>query len=810
MIKINELNKYYNYKKSNEIHVINDITLELPEKGLVILLGPSGSGKTTLLNVLGGLDKVQSGTIQFGDKKIERYNSKTWDEIRNKDVGYIFQNYNLLTNLTVYDNISLTLNMIGVVDKDEIDKRIDYILENIGMLNFRKRRAFQLSGGQQQRVAIARALAKNPKVIIADEPTGNLDSKNTIDIMNIIKKISQTKLVILVTHEEELADFYADRVIKLKDGEIIEDYQNNSSTDLDMKHDTDIYLKDLTQLSNIEDDVTNIKVYTDDEVKPNFDIKLIIKNKTLYLDISTKDYKKIKLIDNESEIKVLDRHFKKVKRGDLNESLFDLEEIINDDLTIDKRSVITVKDSLKLAFSRLAGTSKLGKLFYFGFIGGAILIALAVGMLANVYHLNPVKFLTGAKETVVVEYDLDTYNEVMAYEDEPSVNYVNLITSSNELGIRLPSVYQASDVNNTLTSNPVISDYLLDSNIMLGHNVTDYNEVVIDVSVANTLLGNSAMQNLGITTLNDLLNVDIVLSLKGFDTDYDYVLDIVGISDTDNPVYYVKEETMYMIETHVAVYEVFKDSITITEGELSSDLEYLLTYDDPNNILPITERTYLQLSTMFNVSGLYESSEENIPEIMIPLEVLKETYYNTHYNSLVRGSEIFIHSNNTKDTISYFKSIGVNAYGLYDTEEKEYRLERIADSVGTIIFTVVVLGAMSISYYFIIRSSLISRIYEVSVYRALGVTKGDIRKIFITEIVLTTSITSLIGYLGTTFILYKIQLVTESYFEFIHISLLSLVGGIILIYLINIVSGILPVSNLLRKTPAEILSKYDF
>ena len=189
MIKIEKLNKYYNRKKSNEIHVINDLSLELPSKGLVVLLGPSGSGKTTLLNVLGGLDKVQSGTIVFGDKEIKGYKSKTWDEIRNKEVGYIFQNYNLLTNLTVYDNIALTLRMVGVVDKDEIDKRIDYILENIGMINYRKRRAYQLSGGQQQRVAIARALAKNPKVIIADEPTGNLDSKNTIEIMNIIKKI---------------------------------------------------------------------------------------------------------------------------------------------------------------------------------------------------------------------------------------------------------------------------------------------------------------------------------------------------------------------------------------------------------------------------------------------------------------------------------------------------------------------------------------------------------------------------------------------------------------------------------------------
>ncbi len=810
MIKIEKLNKYYNRKKSNEIHVINDLSLELPSKGLVVLLGPSGSGKTTLLNVLGGLDKVQSGTIVFGDKEIKGYQSKTWDEIRNKEVGYIFQNYNLLTNLTVYDNIALTLRMVGVVDKDEIDKRIDYILEKIGMINYRKRRAYQLSGGQQQRVAIARALAKNPKVIIADEPTGNLDSKNTIEIMNIIKKISQTKLVILVTHEEELADFYADRVIKLRDGKVVEDYLNDSSADLDMKHDTDIYLKDLNELSNLEDDFTNLTVYSDEEIKPDFKIKLIIKNKTLYLDIKSKDYHKVKLIDSDSEVKVHNTHFKKAKRSDALESSFNLEEIINEDLTIEKRSVITVKESLKLAFTRLAGTSKLGKLFYLGFIGGAILIALAVGMLANVYNIDPAKFLTGAKETVVFEYDLDTYSEVMAYEAEDSIDYINLITNSNNLDIRLPAVFQARDVSSSLTSNPVISDYLKDDEIIIGHNVTAYNEIVIDKTVATKLVAQSAMQNLGITKIADLLNVDIIVKLEGPTTTYEYLLDIVGISDTDNPVYYVKEETMYMIETHRAVYEVFKDEITISEGTLPTTTSELLAFDDPHDLTPLANRTYQVFNADFNTAALYTTTSDSIPEIMFPLETLKTAYFNQNYNAASRGSELYAYSNDIDKTIKYFETNNVKAHSLFEAESKEYRLERLADSVGTIVFTIVVLTAMSVSYYFIIRSSLISRIYEVSVYRALGVTKGDIRKIFVTEIVLITSLTSLLGYLVTTYILYRVQMVTEDYFEFIHVSFFSLIAGIVLIYAINIISGILPVSNLLRKTPAEILSKYDF
>ncbi len=808
MIKINGLDKFFNRKKSNEIHVINNITLDLPEKGLVVLLGPSGSGKTTLLNVLGGLDKVQSGSIEFGDTVIDKYRAKVWDEIRNKDVGYIFQNYNLLTNLTVYDNIALTLNMVGVVDKGEIDRRIDYILENIGMINYRKRRAYQLSGGQQQRVAIARALAKNPKVIIADEPTGNLDSKNTFDIMNIIKKISQTKLVVLVTHEEELADFYADRVIKLSDGQIVEDYENRSSSDLDLKHDTDIYLKDLNQLTELKSDVAQLKIYSDDDIDPNFNIKLIVKNKTLYLDIGSENYKKIKLINDESEVKVFDRHFKKVTKDDFKESSFDLEDVINEDLTIEKRSVITIKESLKLAFTRLSGTTRIGKLFYLGFFGGAILIAIAVGMLASVYHMDPTNFLTGAKETVVINYNTITYDDLMDYEDEASINYINLINSSNSMTLRLPTVFQVYNAESNFRSNPVISTQLRQKDMYAGRMVEEYNEVVVDLVVVESLLASNELQNLGIDTVNDFLNIDFVIELHGLGETYEYILDIVGVSDTDNPVYYVKEETMYMIETKIPVYEIFADSITISEGAMPNQTDEVISFDDPNIPIPIGSRTFLEMGTLFHVSGLYTTTADDIPDFLLSLDYLKETYYEDNYTVL--GEDIYIHSNDIKDTIKYFDSIGIDAYSLFDEESSEYRIERLADSVGIIIFTVVVLSAMALSYFFIIRSSMISRIYEVSVYRALGVTKGDIRKIFVTEIVLITSLTSLLGYLSTSYVLLRVQNIAEEYFQFIHISIFSLFGGILLIYLINILSGLIPVTNLLRRTPAEILSKYDF
>ena len=174
MIKVYKLNKRYNKHKRNEIHVLNDVSLEFANTGLVFLLGPSGSGKSTLLNAIGGLDKVDSGNIVIDDKTVNKYHFNKWDYLRNQHIGYIFQNYVLLPELSVYDNIAFALRLVGL-NKVQADERIDYALKAVNMEKFKKRKVKNLSGGQQQRIAIARALVKSPDVIIADEPTGNLD-----------------------------------------------------------------------------------------------------------------------------------------------------------------------------------------------------------------------------------------------------------------------------------------------------------------------------------------------------------------------------------------------------------------------------------------------------------------------------------------------------------------------------------------------------------------------------------------------------------------------------------------------------------
>lgn len=330
MIRIEKLNKYYNRHKKNQIHVINDTSLELPDKGLVALLGPSGCGKTTLLNAIGGLDKVNNGKIFIDDKKITTFNTYKKDKLRNLKIGYIFQDYKLIDNKSVYDNVAMVLRMIGIKDKSEVKKRVEYILERVGIYRYRYRPCGMLSGGERQRVGIARALVKNPDIILADEPTGNLDSKNTIEIMNIIKSISKDKLVILVTHEVELAKFYATRIIEVVDGKVEKDYQNKNKDNLDYRIDNKFYLKDFKYHEENKDNNINIDMYSDTKEKLN--LVIIFKNGNLY--IKNKDNDKIEVIDSSSNIELINDNYKQLDKSIYEKYSFDFDKIINKNIKL--------------------------------------------------------------------------------------------------------------------------------------------------------------------------------------------------------------------------------------------------------------------------------------------------------------------------------------------------------------------------------------------------------------------------------------------------------------------------------------------
>ena len=235
MIVLKEIEKIYLTKNSPQVVALKNINLTFESKGMVFITGKSGCGKSTLLNILGALDSCTSGSMIIENKNINEFTEKELDNYRNSYVGFVFQEFHVLNAYNVYDNIRLAKEL----QQEKIsEKELDAYLEKVSLTNLGKRKMNELSGGQKQRIAILRALIKNPRIILADEPTGNLDKINSEQIFGILKEISQEKLVIIVTHDLEAAQKYADRIIELKDGEIINDTKptlNPEKTTLTLK-----------------------------------------------------------------------------------------------------------------------------------------------------------------------------------------------------------------------------------------------------------------------------------------------------------------------------------------------------------------------------------------------------------------------------------------------------------------------------------------------------------------------------------------------------------------------------------------------
>ena len=217
--------------------VLKNIKINFRTSEFAAILGPSGSGKTTLLNIVGGLDDYTGGDLIINEKSTKKFRDKDWDAYRNHRIGFVFQSYNLIPHQTVLNNVKLALTLSGI-SKREAVRRAKKVLKDVGLEEHIDKRPAQLSGGQMQRVAIARALVNNPDILLADEPTGALDSETSVQIMDLLKEISKTKLVVMVTHNPELAEKYATRIITLKDGEITSDsdpYDGKEKTDLDLE-----------------------------------------------------------------------------------------------------------------------------------------------------------------------------------------------------------------------------------------------------------------------------------------------------------------------------------------------------------------------------------------------------------------------------------------------------------------------------------------------------------------------------------------------------------------------------------------------
>ena len=234
MLQLKDIKKQY-VTGDTTVQALKGINLQFRKNEFVSILGPSGCGKTTMLNIIGGLDKYTSGDLIINGVSTVEYKDADWDNYRNHSIGFVFQSYNLIPHQTVLGNVELALTLSGVGKKEKRERAVK-ALQQVGLGDQLNKLPNQLSGGQMQRVAIARAIVNDPEIVLADEPTGALDSETSIQVMQLLKQIAKDRLVIMVTHNPDLADKYSSRIVRLLDGQVIEDTNPYEAKDSELEH----------------------------------------------------------------------------------------------------------------------------------------------------------------------------------------------------------------------------------------------------------------------------------------------------------------------------------------------------------------------------------------------------------------------------------------------------------------------------------------------------------------------------------------------------------------------------------------------
>lgn len=860
MIKLKHVKKYFNKRRSNEIRAIDDTTITLPNSGLVTFLGNSGCGKTTLLNAIGGLDNVDSGDIYIDDKRITRRTSGARDELRNAEIGYIFQNYNLIEDATVYANVALALRMTGFTGKDAIEERVMYILDRVGIARYRNRPVNMLSGGERQRVGIARAIVKNPRIIIADEPTGNLDSSNTIEIMNIIKAISREKLVILVTHERKIAEFYADRIIEIVDGKIVDDRENDHAGSLDYRMDNRIYLKDMPysaelvakdsdptegsiQIENQQTTSTGgqppIELYTDapEELPP---IKVIIRNGHIYVDTGDR------LTLGQENVEILDEHYKGLSRDVMEKYQFDYEDVYrgnnpkyNDPskqngvpARAKYRTIYGPWTSLKSGFKKISSYSRLKKILLLGFVLASMFVIYAISNVVGVNSITDREFIQRDKSYLAANVGMLTPRAYERYANDPAVDYVIPGGSVVAFAIPMDDYIQASWQSATIYSSVTDKERLSEDDIILGRMPTNENEAVIDILTLERMLFEEYIpKEIGANTMEAVIGRPLKHS--------PYVPDftIVGISDTMQPCIFVDRkylgdlglydmgmnvgammsEPLSTAEDEIAPYK----ALEIEEKKLKAagrPIEKYLVAGE----LPVNDYEVMLPDYMMGMYGVGDTLEQRINGSNL---VVSGFYHD------MRGGQGYYANDNTclwarmsnfgeltiapviegdiesskASALATLEDGTAEVVDSFAQTESAYRAEISQNILRVEIMAAIIIVISLIEIYLILRASFLSRIKEVGVLRAVGLKKSDIYRMFSGEVVAITLITAIPGMAAMAYILHTVSSVVSTY----KMNIWIVLSAFLIVLVFNLIGGLLPVFNTLRKTPAEILARND-
>ena len=810
MIRLNRVNKYFNKKKSNEIHVINETSLELGDRGLVTFLGSSGCGKTTLLNAIGGLDKVDSGEIYIDDEKITTKSNSRKDEIRNSYVGYIFQNYNLIEDATVFDNVALVLKMMGIKEKGEIEERVMYILKRVGIERYRNRPAKMLSGGERQRVGIARAIVKNPKIIIADEPTGNLDSRNTIEIMNIIKAISREKLVILVTHEKEIAQFYASRILEIVDGKIVSDRENDHSDMLDYRLENKIYLKDMPVQKELSADKIRIRYYSDRE-EPDIELKVVVRNNNIYIEAPGN------MNEGSDAVELIDDHYKKISRDIYEDYEFDYGKMIDKNFRPKYTSVFNLGSLLVSGYRKIFSYSMIKKILLIGFILASMFSIYAVSNIAGITNVTDDKFVQVNKNYLTVTAAKMSPAIYEKYEKMEGIDYVLPGSSSVSFILPIDDYYQSADAMATVSGSLADRDMVEEDALIAGTMPQKERDIILDKLTADSLFSQNLVQMIGLSDYEDLIGRTVELPVMGEFT-------IVGITEQNSPSVYADRALFTDILCCQPTDSAGEEgTLSSAESQTASLVNYDLISDDDEIEIVSGSRPEEDYEALISENRRYETAVGDTLDRKVNGKKLtvcgyysaqrqSDTIYvnekTAKYSYLESQNSMVLSPSDKAETFEKVSAQNVKVIDNYENDRQQYIDGIRKQVVATVLVSGIILLISLIEIYLMLRSSFLSRIKEVGVLRAIGLKKKDIYKMFLGEIIALTTLTTLPAMAVMAYILNgisKVPLIGSQYLMNPLVFLISfaIVAGF------NLAAGLLPVFNTMRKTPAEILSRND-
>ena len=762
MLKLEKINKSY---KTGEFvqHALKDINLEFRKKEFVSILGASGSGKTTLLNIIGGLDRYDSGDLIINETSTTKFKDKDWDAYRNNCIGFIFQSYNLITHISILENVEMGMTLGGVSAKKRRKKAKD-ALKKVGLEKHINKKPNQLSGGQMQRVAIARALVNDPEIILADEPTGALDSETSVQIMELIKEIASDKLVIMVTHNPELAKKYSTRVIEFKDGKLISD-----SNPIDKKDET-----------NEEYKINKTSMGFLTALKLSFNNIVTKKGRTLLTAFAAS----IGIIGIALILSLSNGFDKKIDEFEVN-TLSQMPIVISPTVMIsDEKAQEELKNMMTSSDNSYTDKKEIYPLL----------------TLESITHKNKIttdyiKYIEKIDNSYIggIAYNRATNLNIL-YKTNGKITYIN----SSSIMAPLPENTDGKE-DSIITNNfEVIYGKMSQEKNELLLLVDSKNRVSLDIL---KLLGYSENQTV---TFDELLEKEFKVV---FNDDFYKSYGENFIMNTSYDELYNNENNLTL-----RISGIIRGKKNSTFAEYSgtgliykeSLMEYVMEKNDSSKIVKKQKEADYNVLTGEKFTGDTESSKNEIlgyfGAISSPIAI---QIYPKDFKSKDKLLEYLDKYNENKSEeekilyTDYAKAISSLSSGIMD-----------AITIVLIAFSAISLVVSSIMIGIITYISVLERTKEIGILRALGARKKDIKRVFNAETFIIGLTSGLIGILIARLLLFPANAIIENLTNLAGVAQMNPVHAIILIIisiLLTVIGGAIPAGIASKKDPVESL-----